>query len=57
MLDITKEPLGKQIQCDRKVSYLCMCKLIEVICLYWTGHEGIVLGSAFQIFFSIQLFS
>lgn len=44
MPGITKEPLEKQTQFDRKVSYLCMCKLIEVIHLYWTGNEGIGLG-------------
>lgn len=44
MPGITKEPLEKQTQFDRKVSYLCMCKLIEVIHLYWTGNEDIGLG-------------
>lgn len=34
MPGITKEPLEKQAQYDRKVSNLSMCKLIEVIHLY-----------------------
>lgn len=34
MPGITKEPLEKQTQCDKKVSHLCMCKLIEVIRLH-----------------------
>lgn len=53
---ITKEPLEKQVQCDRKVSYLCMCMLIEVIHLYWTGNEGIGLGFSISTLFSPFVF-
>lgn len=51
MPGITEEPPEWQTQCDRKVSYLCMGKLIEVIYLYWTGNEGIGLGFRFSTLF------
>lgn len=51
MSGITEEPLEQQTQYDRKVSYLCMCKLIEVIHLYGTGNEGIGLGFSISTLF------